>query len=50
MVATFLNQNIAVSKMFEEAEFRLKSKERDDTEYFDGQLAEALVIARSRGA
>lgn len=49
MVATFLDQKIAKSKMCEEAEFRMKNKERDDTEYFDGQLSEALVKARSRG-
>ena len=38
MVATFLNQKIVESQMCDEADFRLKSKERDDTEYFDGQL------------
>lgn len=34
--------------MRDEAEFRLKNKERDDTEYFDGQLLEALAMARKR--
>ncbi|KQV80980.1 hypothetical protein ASD15_13930 [Massilia sp. Root351] len=46
MVATYINQKIAEIKMCEEAEFRLKNKERDDTEYFDGQLLEALVDCR----
>jgi hypothetical protein len=49
MVATFLNQEIAGPQMREEAEYRLKNKERDDTEYFDGQLLEALVNSRNRG-
>lgn len=48
MVATYMSQQIAEVKMCEEAEFRLKNKERDDTEYFDGQLQEALVDARKR--
>lgn len=49
MVATFLHQNIAVPQMCEEAELRLKHKEPDDTEYFEGQLSEALLSARNRG-
>jgi hypothetical protein len=49
MVATLLNQRVAESAMFEEAESRLRNKERDDTEYFDGQLSEALADARKRG-
>lgn len=48
MVATYLNQRIAEIKMCEEADFRLKNRELDDTEYFDGQLLEALVDARKR--
>ena len=48
MVATFLNQQIAEVEMRGEAEFRLKHKDRDDTEYFDGQLLEALLNARKR--
>lgn len=48
MVAIYLNQQIAEIKMSEEADFRLKNKERDVTEYFDGQLMEALVDARKR--
>lgn len=48
MVATFLNQQIAVVEMLEEAESRLKRTERDDTEYFEGQLLEALTGAKER--
>jgi hypothetical protein len=48
MVATYLNQDIAVIKMCEEAEIRLERKVRDDTEYFDGQLSEALLNAKNR--
>ena len=48
MVATFLNQQIAVVEMLEEAESRLKRTERDDTEYFEGQLLEALTQAKKR--
>lgn len=45
MVATFLNQGIAASQMTIEAQRRLQSQERDGTEYFDGQLLEALTNA-----
>lgn len=48
MVATFLNQQIAVVEMLEEAESRLKRTKRDDTEYFEGQLLEALTRAQER--
>lgn len=48
MVATFLNQQVAETQMREEAEFRLKNRERDDTENFDGQLVEALANATLR--
>lgn len=48
MVATLLNQQIAVVEMRKEAEFRLKRTERDDTEYFEGQLIEALSEAKKR--
>lgn len=48
MVATFLNQQIAVVEMRKEAEFRLKRTERDYTEYFEGQLIEALSDAKKR--
>jgi len=43
MVATFLNQQIAVPQMMSEALRRLSSEQRDGTEYFDGQLAEAVT-------
>lgn len=42
MVATFLSQQIAASWMVIEAKRRLNLEPRDETEYFDGQLAEAL--------
>lgn len=45
MVATFLNQRIAVPQVLAEALRRLISEPRDDTEYFDGQLAEAVIGA-----
>ena len=48
MAATFLNQQIAVVEMLEEAESRLKRTERDDTEYFEGQLLEALTGTKER--
>lgn len=43
MVATFLNQRIAAPQMLAEARRRLDSEPRDDTEYFDDQLAEAVL-------
>lgn len=42
MVATFLNQNIVTKHLLIEAQRRLKEQERDGTEYFDGQLLEAI--------
>lgn len=45
MVATFLNQRIAVPQMLAEARRRLDSEPRDDTEYFEGQLAQAALGA-----
>ncbi|WP_397386716.1 contact-dependent growth inhibition system immunity protein [Pseudomonas donghuensis] len=45
MVATFLNQRIAVPQMLAEARRRLDTEPRDDTEYFDGQLLEAVIGA-----
>jgi len=42
MVVTFLNQNIATKHMLIEAKRRLKDLARDETEYFDGQLLEAI--------
>ncbi|KIF57688.1 MULTISPECIES: hypothetical protein [Pseudomonas] len=43
MVATFLNQDIAFEQMLIEAKRRMDADERDDTEYFDGQLLEAMT-------
>jgi hypothetical protein len=45
MVATFLNQRIAVPQVLAEALRRLISEPRDGTDYFDGQLAEAVIGA-----
>lgn len=42
MVATFLNQDVAFEHMLIEAKRRIVADERDDTEYFDGQLLEAM--------
>ena len=47
MVCTFLNQEIALSVMLEEAEYRLKVISRDDSELFDGQLQKAVIDARN---
>lgn len=47
MVATFLNQNIAVTHVLIEAKRRMEEQERDDSEYFDGQLLEAIERAQS---
>jgi len=46
MIATFLTQGIAISEVLAEAERRLTFEERDDTEFFDGQLKEAAQTAR----
>ena len=43
MVATFLNQGIAINLMSIEAEYRLENGLRDDSEYFDGQLEQAFL-------
>ena len=48
MVATFLNQQVAVVEMLKEAESRLKRIERDDSEYFESQLLESLTEAKER--
>lgn len=45
MVATFINQRVAVSEILEEARRRLKHQEPDDTESYDGQLIEAVSEA-----
>lgn len=47
MVATFLNQNIAVTQMLIEAKRRIKEQERDGSEYFEGQLLEAMKRVQS---
>lgn len=47
MVATFLNQRVAVVQMLAEALRRLSSEPRDDTEYFDGQLVGAVIGAEN---
>ena len=47
MVATFLNQNIATKHLLIEAKRRMKDQERDETEYFDGQLLEAIERLQS---
>jgi len=49
MVATFLNQNIAPEQLLIEAKERIEVRERDGSEYFDGQLFEAIENVRSRG-
>ncbi|WP_146016064.1 MULTISPECIES: hypothetical protein [unclassified Pseudomonas] len=49
MVATFLNQNIATEHLLVEARRRMKEQERDETEYFDGQLLEAIERVQSGG-
>ena len=47
MVATFLNQNIATEHLLIEAKRRMKDQSRDETEYFDGQLLEAIERLQS---
>jgi len=47
MVATFLNQDIAVAQVLAEARRRLKTQARDGSEYFDGQLLEATKRVQS---
>ncbi|TMU76869.1 hypothetical protein FGA82_19360 [Pseudomonas fluorescens] len=49
MVATFLNQNIASEHLLIEAKERIEVRERDGSEYFDGQLLEAMENAMARG-
>lgn len=45
MVATYLNQKIALSEMKVEAARRLAEEEPDDSELYDDQLKEALERA-----
>jgi hypothetical protein len=47
MVCTFINQRIATSAMLKEAEYRLLSADRDDSELCHGQLHEAVNRATS---
>jgi hypothetical protein len=47
MVCTFLNQKVATPEILEEAEFRLETIARDDSELFDGQLQEAVAAAKA---
>src|SRR4029077_14606962 len=42
-LATLLNQDIGVSHILPEAARRVAQNHPDDTEYFDGQLKEALA-------
>jgi hypothetical protein len=48
MVATYLNQKFAVEQMKLEAKRRLDGGLRDDSELFDGQLAESLARSEFR--
>jgi len=43
MVATYINQKFALEQMKTEARRRLEAGVRDDTELFEGQLAESLA-------
>jgi hypothetical protein len=47
MVATFLDQNIATKHLLIEAKRRIKNQERDESEYFNGQLLEAIERVES---
>jgi hypothetical protein len=42
LVATYLDQRIAMALMIDEARRRMESAARDDSELYDGQLAEAF--------
>ncbi len=46
MVATFLNQEIAMTEMCREADNRTKKEEQANTNYFARQLSEALTTAK----
>jgi hypothetical protein len=48
-LATLLNQDIGVAHILPEATRRLARNRRDDTEYFDGQLREAVTKAQQDG-
>lgn len=47
MVVTFLSQNVAVPHVLIEATRRIEEQERDGTEYFEGQLLEAIERVQS---
>jgi hypothetical protein len=47
MVATLLNQKIAVPRILIEAEYRLANTDRDDSELFENQLQEAVTRAKA---
>ncbi|MCB1582181.1 MAG: contact-dependent growth inhibition system immunity protein [Marinicella sp.] len=46
MLATYLNQRIAVNYVLLEAEKRIEQERFDDAELFEGQLVEAIERAR----
>jgi hypothetical protein len=47
-LATFLRQNILTEHILLVAQSRLKNDVDDETEIFDGELAEAVVYAKNR--
>jgi hypothetical protein len=49
-LATLLNQDIGVKYILPEAVRRLARNQADDTEYFDGQLREAVATQTQDGA
>jgi len=49
-LATLLNQDIGVAQILPEALRRLSRGQPDDTEYFDGQLKEAVDRKTQPGA
>lgn len=49
MVATFLNQNIAPKQLFIEAMRCMEEQECDGTEYFEGQLLDAMERVKLGG-
>ena len=49
-LATCLRQKIALEHIIPVAKERMKNRKDDDTEYYTGQLAEALADAEKYGA
>ena len=47
MIATYLNQKLATEQMQLEAKRRLADTPRDDSELYEGQLAESLARSES---